>query len=73
METKDKDEAYISHLLGLPLPSPPQKNAALGASTSSLTKAFFSTLSPSERQHVFKAYEFDFLIFNYSYNDKDYT
>lgn len=73
METKDEDEAYISNLLEVSLPSTLQKNVAFGASTASLTKSFFSTLNPSERRHVFKAYEFDFLMFNYSYNDEDYT
>ena len=73
METKDEDEAYISHLLSLPLPPPAQQNAALGPSTASLTRSFFSTLSSSERQRVFKAYEYDFLMFNYSYDDEDYT
>ncbi|KAG0713103.1 Carbohydrate sulfotransferase 9 [Chionoecetes opilio] len=72
METRDEDEAYMSHLLGLPLPPPAQQNEASGVSTASLAKAFFSTLSPSERRHVFKAYEFDFLMFNYSYNEADY-
>ncbi|XP_063887526.1 carbohydrate sulfotransferase 11-like [Scylla paramamosain] len=72
METKDEDEAYISHLLGLPLPPPTQQNVASGPSSDSLTRTFFSTLSASERQRVFKAYEYDFLMFEYSYNDKDY-
>ncbi|KAK8402229.1 hypothetical protein O3P69_001384 [Scylla paramamosain] len=31
METKDEDEAYISHLLGLPLPPPTQQNVASGS------------------------------------------
>ena len=73
METKDEDEAYISELLGVALPPPTQRNVASGVSTSTLTNTFFSTLTPSERHHIYKAYEFDFLMFNYTYNDEDYT
>ncbi|XP_050688477.1 carbohydrate sulfotransferase 11-like isoform X2 [Eriocheir sinensis] len=73
METKDEDEAYLSHLLGQPLPEPTKQNAASGNSTSSLTKSFFATLSRSERQQVFEAYKYDFLMFGYSYNDEDFA
>lgn len=72
METMDDDEAYLSQLIGLPLPKV-QKNAASGNSTSSIAKVLFKTLSKSERQHVFEAYKFDFLMFGYSYNEDDYT
>lgn len=72
METEDEDEAYLSNLLGIPIPEPAEKNASPN-STSSLVKSFFATLSQSERQHVFAAYKFDFLMFGYTYNDEDYA
>ena len=73
METMDEDEAYLSNLLGIPVPEPAEKNASPNKSTSSLVKSLFATLSRRERRHVFEAYKFDFLLFGYTYNEEDYA
>ncbi|KAG7169606.1 Carbohydrate sulfotransferase 10-like 3 [Homarus americanus] len=73
METFDKDERYLSQLVGLPLlPMGPTKlHSSRGSSTNFFTKKYFSTLNKSERKKVYKAFYYDFLLFDYSPNDID--
>ncbi|XP_047499831.1 carbohydrate sulfotransferase 11-like [Penaeus chinensis] len=75
VETFSEDQQHIQQLMGLP--DPPQfpeestinKHASAGPSTNSLTKLYFSQMTPWERIRVYLAYYYDFQLFGYSPDD----
>ncbi|XP_063595776.1 carbohydrate sulfotransferase 11-like [Penaeus indicus] len=75
VETFSADQKHIQQLMGLP--DPPQspeestinKHTSSGPSTNSLTKLYFSQMTPWERIRVYLAYYYDFQLFGYSPDD----
>ncbi|XP_071537171.1 carbohydrate sulfotransferase 11-like [Panulirus ornatus] len=70
VETFAEDEKYLSQLMGLPLKHTEfsRLHIARGTPTADFTRTYFSTLSNSERDKVFRAFYYDFLLFGYSYD-----
>ncbi|XP_027217445.2 carbohydrate sulfotransferase 11 [Penaeus vannamei] len=75
VETFSEDQQHIQQLMGIP--DPPQspenctinKHTSSGPSTDSLTKLYFSQMTPWERMRVYLAYYYDFQLFGYSPDD----
>lgn len=75
VETFSEDQQHIQQLMGIP--DPPQtpgertinKHVSSGPSTNSLTKLYFSQMTPWERIRVYLAYYYDFQLFGYSPDD----
>ncbi|XP_042875119.1 carbohydrate sulfotransferase 10-like [Penaeus japonicus] len=75
VETFREDQQHIQRLTGIPEPPLSTKDQTIlkhtssGPSTDSLTKLYFSELTPWERLRVYLAYYYDFQLFGYSPDD----